>query len=75
MPRAVSVLHSEYVVSIALKNCFPDFLSGLSSAVTFTKFPVRRMGFRKAKLSSRQHSPHTKVVLAQVSVFDDGLGP
>lgn len=44
------VLPSEYVVSIALKNCFPDFLLGSSLYLIFTKFLIHRIDFRKAKV-------------------------
>ena len=40
---------SEYVTSLALKNSFPDFLSGTPSTATFTKFLLDRIDFNKAK--------------------------
>lgn len=43
------VLPSEYVVSCALKNCFPDFLLGTPYSSTFTKFLLERIDFTKAK--------------------------
>jgi hypothetical protein len=43
------VLPSEYVVSIALKNCFPDFLLGTPLTSTFTKFLLQRIDFTRAK--------------------------
>jgi hypothetical protein len=38
---------SEYVTSLALRNSFPDFLSGSSSKATFAKFLIDRIDFRK----------------------------
>ena len=43
------VLPSEYVVSLALKNCFPDFLLGSALYPIFTKFLLHRIDSRKAK--------------------------
>jgi hypothetical protein len=40
---------SEFVTSLALKNSFPDFLSGTASTATFTKFLINRIDFNKAK--------------------------
>jgi len=38
---------SEYVTSLALRNSFPDFLSGLPSEAAFAKFLIDRIDFRK----------------------------
>ncbi|HXW68917.1 MAG TPA: transposase [Dissulfurispiraceae bacterium] len=43
------VLPSEYVVSTALRNSFPEFLAGSSEDVTFAKFLVDRIDFSKYK--------------------------
>jgi hypothetical protein len=40
---------SEYVTALALRNSFPDFLSGSSSTATFTKFLLDRIDFKKNK--------------------------
>lgn len=37
------VLPSEHVTSLALRNCFPDFLSGSLHNTIFTKFLIKRM--------------------------------
>lgn len=39
---------SEYVTSLALRNCLPDFLSGSLKNTIFTKFLLDRMDFRKS---------------------------
>ncbi|HLA00542.1 MAG TPA: transposase [Thermodesulfovibrionales bacterium] len=38
---------SEYVTSLALRNSFPDFLSGSPSEATFTKFLIDKIDFSK----------------------------
>lgn len=40
---------SEYVTSLALRNSFPDFLSGSPATATFTKFLIDRIDFKRAK--------------------------
>lgn len=40
---------SEYVTSLALRNSFPDFLSGSPVTATFTKFLIDRIDFKRAK--------------------------
>ncbi len=40
---------SEYVTSLALRNCLPDFLSGSLKNTIFTKFLLDRIDFRKSK--------------------------
>jgi len=40
---------SEYVTSLALRNSFPDFLSGSPDTATFTKFLIDRIDFKRAK--------------------------
>jgi hypothetical protein len=40
---------SEYVTSLALRNSFPDFLSGSPPTATFTKFLIDRIDFKRAK--------------------------
>ncbi len=40
---------SEYVTSLALRNSFPDFLSGSPDTDTFTKFLIDRIDFKRAK--------------------------
>lgn len=41
------VLPSEYVTSLALRNSFPEFLSGSPVEDTFTKFLTERIDFKK----------------------------
>jgi hypothetical protein len=41
---------SEYVTSIALKNCFPDFLSGSHNTGIFTKFLFDKLDLLKSKM-------------------------
>jgi hypothetical protein len=43
------ILPSEYVTALALRNCFPDFLSGSPQRSIFTKFLVERMDLRKVR--------------------------
>jgi len=38
---------SEYVASLALRNCFPDFLSGSAQKSIFTKFLIDRLDLSK----------------------------
>lgn len=38
---------SEYVTSLALKNSFPEFLSGSPAEATFTKFLAERIDLKK----------------------------
>jgi hypothetical protein len=40
---------SEFVTSIALRNSFPEFLSGSSQNAIFTKFLIKRLDFSKSK--------------------------
>jgi len=39
---------SEYVTSLALRNSFPDFLSGSPATAPFTKFLIDRIDFKRA---------------------------